>query len=170
MKIEIRRAKPGDEKKTAAMINEGIKRKTWIYTNQDKIISEREVRKWRKKYKKNSNFILFIALDKNTGDVVGTGSFNLNKRKRVRHITSLGWGIRPGYEKKGIASKLIKKVLSEAKKRGIKKTEAEIVEKNIPSLKLAKKLGFKIEGKKEKAFMTDDGKLNDVYVVGKVLK
>lgn len=55
-----------------------------------------------------------------------------------------------------------------AKKKGFKRAEAEMAIKNKSSWKLAKKCGFKIEGIKKKALLTDDGRYIDTYVVGKV--
>jgi len=39
----------------------------------------------------------------------------------------------------------------------------------MASLRVAEKLGFKIEGKKEKGLLLDNGKYEDVYILGKLL-
>ena len=71
---------------------------------------------------------------------------------------------------KGVGTKLLRTALQFAKKKGFKRAEAEMAIKNKGSVKLAKKLGFKIEGTKKKALLTDDGKYIDTYIVGKILK
>jgi len=77
--------------------------------------------------------------------------------------------VHPDYQGRGIATKLLKALLVEAKKKGLKRAEAECAVANVASWKLAKKCGFKIEGKKIKALITDDGKSIDTYIVGRLL-
>jgi len=54
--------------------------------------------------------------------------------------------------------------------QGFKRAEAEIAVPNKASVKIAQKTGFKIEGRKEKSFLLDNGKYVDGYIVGKVLR
>ena len=53
---------------------------------------------------------------------------------------------------------------------GIKRVEAEIAEPNIASLRIAEKLGFKIEGEKEFGMIGDDGEKINTIIVGKLLE
>ena len=70
----------------------------------------------------------------------------------------------------GIGTKLLKAVLLQAKKRGFKKAQAEAAVANIASFKIAKKCGFKVEGRIKKGLLLDNGKYVDSYLFGKVLK
>jgi RimJ/RimL family protein N-acetyltransferase len=88
---------------------------------------------------------------------------------RLRHRADVGWSVHPDYQKQGIGTKLLKHTLDFAKKKGLKRVEAEMAIKNKGSWKLALKLGFKIEGTKKKGLLTDDGKYIDTYFVGKLL-
>ena len=81
----------------------------------------------------------------------------------------MGWGVHPEYQGKGIGTKLLKESLKYAKKKGFKRAEAEMAIENKGSWKMALKNGFKIEGKKEKALLTDDGRYIDTYIVGRIL-
>lgn len=63
----------------------------------------------------------------------------------------------------------MKRAIQKAKKLRLKRFAAEIVAKNTPSVKLAEKFGFRREGIKKKAFLSDDGKYLDIYVYGKLL-
>ncbi len=165
--ITIRRAKPGDEKAIAEMINLGIKRKNWQYTGTNKPCSKEKIKEMRKAYLPGSNNVVFVALDKNK--IVGSTAFRFKKHGRMRHRVDCGWGVHPDYQGRGVATKLLKASLAFAKKKGFKRAEAEVAVENTASIKLAKKLGFKIEGRKKKALLTDDGRYIDTVIVGKIL-
>lgn len=78
-------------------------------------------------------------------------------------------GIHPDFTGQRLGTKLLNFALEDAKKKGFKRAEAEMAVKNIGSWKMALKCGFKIEGTKKKALLTDDEKYIDTYIVGKIL-
>ena len=75
----------------------------------------------------------------------------------------------PDYARKGIATKIVREAIYEAEKRNIKRLEAEVATENIPSIKLARKFNFKIEGRRKKGILLDDGRYIDTYIFGKIL-
>ena len=77
--------------------------------------------------------------------------------------------VHPDYTGKGIATALLKGVIQEARKRGIKRIEAEAALENKASVNLAKRCGFKIEGKRKKGLLTDNWRYIDTYLFGKIL-
>lgn len=166
----IRRAKFGDGKGFVEYWNEGIKRKFFIYTGKNSLRTKKDIINANKRYKKISkdNFV-FVAIDKTTGKIVGTSSVSAGVG-RNRHRAELGWFVHPDYTRKGIATQLVKSVIEESKKNGIKRIEAEIVVKNIPSIKVAKKFGFILEGKRKSGLLLDNGKYVDTYLFGKILR
>ena len=165
--ILIRKAKPGDEKDLGKMFKEGLKRKFFIYTGTNKNPDAKKLKKWRKQYK-DPLHLRFVAIDKDTLKVIGSaGGTKLTGRKR--HMADLGWMVHPDYQGKGIATKLLQKCIEESKKQGLKRLEAELAMENNASFKLAKKCGFKIEGKKIKGLLLDDGRYVDTYLVGRIL-
>ena len=167
--IVIRKAKLGDEKGKAEMIKEGITRKNWIYNGSNKAPNKEKIRKMKEKYKKNSDEFIFVAIDKKNKKVIGSVSGSFKKSGRVRHRVSFGWGVHPDYQGRGIATALLKTALNFAKKKKFKKATAEAAIENTASLKLAKKAGFKIEGRLEKGLLTDDGRYIDTYIFGRLL-
>ena len=171
MAIEIRKAKAGDETGVAKIYNEGIKRKNFIYTGLNHLIPRNWIRHWRKLYSsKNPDAYYFVAVDKESNKSVGLCGFDFKKEGRGRHIVDIGWVVHPDYQGRGIATDLVRTTLNFAKKKGFKRAEAEIAVPNKASVKIAKKLGFKIEGRKVKSFLLDNGKYVDGYIVGKVLR
>jgi RimJ/RimL family protein N-acetyltransferase len=169
--IIIRKAKPGDEKSVAEMVAEGLKRKIWLYNGSNTIPDEKKIEKMRKRYEEwGKNNFVFLAINKNTKKVVGSITADFKKvGSRIRHRIDCGWGVHPDYMGQGIATKLLKTLLAYSKKDGFKRAEAEMAIENIGSWKLAKKCGFKIEGTKKKALLTDDGRYVDTYIVGRWL-
>ena len=112
---------------------------------------------------------------------VGRGQFNTRKEAQIRYMAveenQQGKGIgskllnslENRLKKKGVPTGHLKKSLKFAKNKGFKRCDAEIAVENIASLKLIKKLGFRIEGRKKKGLLMDDRRYVDTYVVGKVL-
>lgn len=167
--IKIRRAKLGDEYRMIDLFKEGFKRKNFIYTGSNKV-AKGQLDKIRKNLsKKHPDFINFLAIDKKKNKIIGSLGFGFRKTGRLRHRVDLGWGVHPDYQGRGIATAMLDKALKFAKEKGFKRAEAEMAIENIPSWKLALKAGFKIEGTKKKALLTDDGRYIDTYIVGKLL-
>ncbi len=171
MDILIRKAKAGDGKKWIEFWNEGIKRKFFIYTGNNELRSKKDAIKSNRRYKFDSkNNFTFFAIDKNRNKLVGVCGAHGSEMGRLRHKVYLGWCVLPDYAGKGIGKLLVEAIIKEAKKRKIKRIEAEIALKNIPSLRLAKRMGFKVEGRKKAGMLLDNGKFMDMILVGKVLK
>jgi len=170
VEIIIRQVKKGDGRSIADFQNKGIKSGFYKYTGMNEPRTLKKIREWNKRYaKKQKNTFLFIAIDKKTGKTVGSCSFSASKSGRTRHRGDIGWVVDPDYKRKGIATKLLKAVLKEAKKRGFKRAEAEAAVKNISSIKLAAKCGLKIEGRKKAGLLLDNGTYVDTYIFGKAL-
>ena len=170
MVITIRKLRKGDEEGRAEVVNEGLGRKNWKYTGINKPLSKKDIIKLKKDITKKKNNYHFVAIDKEKNKIVGLIELSFKKIGRKRHRANFGWGVHPDYQKKGVGTKLLKTALQFAKKKGFKRAESEMAIKNESSVKLAKKFGFKIEGIKKKAILTDEGKYIDTYIVGKILK
>lgn len=169
MKILIRQARLGDEIGISEFIKEGIKRKNWLYTGKNKY-TKKDIEKTKNDLKKKpKDQIHLLAIDPKTKKILGSTMMNFRTKGRIRHRVDLGWGLHPDYQKQGIGTQLLKRILEIAKKKGFIKAEAEAAIENKASIKLAKKLGFKIEGLKKKAMITDDGRYIDTYILGKIL-
>lgn len=170
-KITIRKAKVGDEKKAIEYLNECIESNAWKYTGSNSAPKKEDLEKIRNQYKNNGKGEIYIlAIDKGTKKIIGSCSGKFKLAGRLRHRIDCGWGVHPNYFGQGIGTRLMKELLKFAKEKKLKRVEAEIAVENIASVKLAEKMGFKIEGTKEKAILTDDGRYIDSYIVGKVLK
>ena len=171
MQIVIRMARKGDGKAAVECWNAGVAAGFRKYTGSIGLRTYKDAKRWDKFYAdgKKGGFV-FVALDKNNGKIVGLVSFGAKEKGRSRHRGELGWSVHPDYARIGIATKLVKRVLVEARKRGFKRAEAEAAAENLSSVKLAKKCGFKIEGKRKAGLLLDDGRYVDSYLFGKILR
>ncbi len=168
-KILIRKAKVGDEKGIVELRKEAFRRNNWIYTGSNKAPDNKKLKSWREKFRKGYPSISFMAIDKEKNKIIGSIYGEFKKEGRMKHRISLGWGLHPDYQGRGIGTRLLKELILEAKKRKFRRLEAEMAKENIASWKLAKKCGFNIEGTKKEAMLTDDGRYIDTYIVGKIL-
>jgi RimJ/RimL family protein N-acetyltransferase len=170
MAITVRKVKKGDGKGIAESFNEGIKRGFNAYTGSNKLFSRKKINKIEKDIKgKERNYCCYVAVDSKTGKIVGSAIFFGKKEGRLSHKVEFGWGVHPDYARKGIATKMVEALLKEAKRRGFKRAEAEAAVENKGSVNLAKKVGFKIEGKRKCGLKLDNGKCIDTLLFGKIL-
>ena len=168
--IIICKAKKGDGKDWADTWNEGIKRKFFIYNGTNTLRGKKDISKANKMYSnKSKHEFTFFARDKSNRKIVGSCGAYGKEKGRTRHRVELGWMVHPDYAGRGIATKLLKRVIKEAKKKGIKRIEAEAAVENIASVRLAKKCGFKVEGRKKMGLLIDDGRYVDTLIFGKIL-
>jgi putative acetyltransferase len=171
MKIIIRKAKKGDGKGIAESFNEGLKRGFNAYTGNNQLMDRKKINKMEKQFKENSTHeFSYVAIDKDTGKIIGSAVLFGKNKGRVKHRAEVGWGVHPDYAGRGIATKMTSALIKEAKHLGFKRLEAEAAVKNIASVKLAKKLGFKIEGRKKCGLLLDNSKCVDTYMFGKILR
>lgn len=100
--------------------------------------------------------------------LVGFLSAQRGFAKRTRHSAYIVCGIQEAYCSKGLGSKMFKKLEEWAVKNGVTKLELTVMLPNRAGLALYQKMGFKIEGTKEKSCIID-GEYVDEYYMGKVL-
>lgn len=165
--ITIRPAKLGDEKKINQITKLAHRKKAWPYIGlfkYDDELLEKLKHEIRNPHLGASHFVA-----ENDGKILGFFSYFFKPKTRVRHKIKFTWKVHPNYLSQGIGTKLLEYTLKDAKNKGFKKATAEIVVKNVASIKLALNYGFKIEGLITKSFLTDNKKLEDSYFVSKDL-
>jgi len=169
--ILIRKAKLEDAKGIVELQAIGLKKNNWIYTGSNKPYSKEKINNLKKDLKsKSPESYSFVAVEKNNKKIIGSAMFSFRKTGRVRHRVSFGWGVHPDYQGKGIGTQLLKFALNFAKKKGYKIATAEAALENVGSIKLGKKLGFKIIGKVKNGLLTDDKRYIDTAIMIKGLK
>jgi RimJ/RimL family protein N-acetyltransferase len=163
-------ARKGDAKGVVIFWNDALKSGHLKYTGNNRRRGKADIKKFDERYsKRKRGSFSFLAINKE-GRIIGASSFDSGRHGRTRHRGEVGWSVHQDYLRKGIGTKLLKAMLKEAKKRGFKKVEAEAAVENTASVRLAKKLGFKIEGRKKVGLILDNGKYVDTYIFGKILR
>jgi RimJ/RimL family protein N-acetyltransferase len=166
--VKIRIARKGDAKGVVACWNDALNKGHLKYTGTNTRRGKADIKRFEDSYTKTNSFTFVAITDK--GEIVGVSSLSCNTRGRTRHRGGLGWTVHPAYSRRGIGTKLVRAVLREAKRRKFKKVEAEVATENAASVQLAKKLRFKIEGRKKAGLLLDNGRYADTYLFGKILK
>jgi len=113
-----------------------------------------------------SDSILLIAVDNN--DIVGFISAERGFANRIKHIAYIVTGILKGYRGKHIGTRLFEALEVWARHNGIFRFELTVMTHNEAAIHLYKKMGFKVEGIKEKSMIVDE-ELVDEYYMGKLL-
>lgn len=108
--------------------------------------SEEETAQFVKRIIEN-NYTQFYAIDNDK--VIGWCDINPRPHEFHSHVGILGMGLLREYRGMGIGTKLLKKAIAHAKKRGIEKIELEVFESNEIAQKLYQKTGFQVEGIKK---------------------
>ena len=166
--VYIRQAQNGDGRGIIKCFNEGLRSGTYKYTGSNMYHNRRDIVDIDAMFQKNKKGAFgFVAVDGNK--IVGVCIFLAKDSGRTRHRGEVSWGVHPDYFKHKIGTRLLKAVLTEASKRGFVRVEAESAKNNIPSTKLAKKLGFKLEGIKKRGLLIDNGKYVDTLMFCKIL-
>ncbi|QVK17454.1 GNAT family N-acetyltransferase [Mycoplasmatota bacterium] len=102
------------------------------------------------------NTELFLVCEIN-GDLVGSSTLIRGKYKKTAHTALFGITILNEYTNSGIGTQILNYMIKHAKKNGIERIELEVFEKNISALKLYRKFGFEVDGKKENYIKTNKG-------------
>jgi L-amino acid N-acyltransferase YncA len=158
MKIIIRKAKKGDARGIVDSFNEGIKTGFNLHTGNNSFMDKQKIKKMDHEFsEKSKHSCSIVAVDQETGKIVGSAVFHGRDKGRLNHRLEL------------IATKMVLELIKEAKKRGFKKIQAEVCVENISSVKFAKKMGFEVEGKRKKGMHLDNGKYVDTYIFGRIL-
>jgi ribosomal protein S18 acetylase RimI-like enzyme len=115
----------------------------------------------------DNNGTQFLALDKD--QVVGWCDILRQECEGTQHIGVLGIGVIKTYRRKGIGEQLIKKAITDAFSKGIKRIELEVFASNTEATALYQKLGFQTEGRKRNARYLD-GVYDDIIVMALLKK
>lgn len=99
--------------------------------------------------RKNKNLYLTAWQDK---QIVGSLLLNRGQYRKNQHAGKIEIFIRPEFRNQGIGRQLVEKLFSWAKKNKVRKIELEVWSNNRPAITFYKKLGFKQEGIRKKAY------------------
>lgn len=111
---------------------------------------------------------IVLGVVSDEGKIIGFLSGTRGEYKRIRHSVYIVIGIREGFTGKGIGKKLFEELFLWGEKFSIKRYELTVCADNLRGIKLYKKMGFNMEGIKEKSILKD-GIYIDEYYMAKIL-
>jgi RimJ/RimL family protein N-acetyltransferase len=125
--------------------------------------------RWVESTRANPNEILVAAFFE--GQLIGLVDFRHEKRRRMSHVGSFGIGVLPQWRDQGVGRVIIESMIDWL----IHYTDIEIVQlgvlaDNERAIALYEKLGFVIEGRKQKYFKFGPGHYVDELLMAKVLR
>ena len=104
-----------------------------------------------------------IAIDADSGEVVGLYILHPNNVGRCGHISNASYAVKKNKRGQHIGEFLVKNCLAKAKEIGFRILQFNaVVATNAPALKLYKKLGFTQLGVIPKGFLLKDGSYEDI--------
>lgn len=99
--------------------------------------------------------------------IVGMLNATKGTRKRVKHICMFGISIQHDYCNNGLGSKMIQRLIEWAKEdKDIEKVCLEVFAHNERAIHVYEKLGFRVEGRKERHVKFEDGTYSDELLMG----
>ncbi len=103
--------------------------------------------------------------------IIGMLNATRGSRIRVKHICMFGISIQEEYCNNGLGRKMIIRLLDWAKAdHQIEKVCLEVFAHNERAIHVYEKLGFKVEGRKEKHVKFEDGTYSDELIMGLFVK
>ncbi len=127
-------------------------------------ISFEEEKKFLENKIKNPGEIILIAVVDNK-IVASIGLNLLSPYLKFRHRREIGICVKKDYQNLGIASILMKEIISIAKNTNAEQIELEVSTENIAAINLYKKFGFKIYGERRNSYKFKDNTYNDMYLM-----
>ncbi|GLC81802.1 GNAT family N-acetyltransferase [Lacrimispora brassicae] len=100
--------------------------------------------------------------------IAGFLSASRGTAARIRHRAYIVTGILKDYRGKGLGEKLFKELEKWALEHQVTRLELTVMTHNEAAIRLYKRMGFKIEGTKEKSLLVN-GTYVDEYYMGKIL-
>jgi putative acetyltransferase len=162
MTITIRRAEPGDAEAYANIFSGP--RAIWGTLQ----IPYPSVEMWRKRLAEppEGMYHLVACAD---GEVVGQLALHTNpNRPRRHHVGSIGMAVRDDWQGKGVGTALMQAAIDLADKwLNLSRLELEVYIDNEPAVRLYRKFGFQVEGKRVAADLRDREYV-DIFVMGRV--
>ncbi|MFE7063442.1 GNAT family N-acetyltransferase [Sutcliffiella sp. NPDC057660] len=139
-----------------------------LTTPEEFTITVEEELRWLADNKAKNNLVLVAEQDNR---IIGMLNAQRGSRKRVQHNCQFGISIQEAYCNNGIGTRMIRMLLDWAALDPIiEKVNLEVFSHNDRGIHVYEKLGFKVEGRKERHAKFEDGTYADEYVMGRFVK
>lgn len=144
MSLTIRHANL-DDAHTIAETERAIAQQPFIFCSQPSELTDENVVKTITAFGKEKTGVYLVAECK--GQIVGHAFLKLLPLQSLRHVADLNLAVHPGWQKKGIGTKLLEQIMAWAKNGGLEKIILNVRASNSPAISLYKKMGFQEEAR-----------------------
>ena len=114
-----------------------------------------------------SNLISLVAV--HGGDIVGYASIQKFTHPRLRGTGELNIYLHQDYQGVGLGTAQMIMLMNAANEHGLHRINLEVVADNEAAVRLFRKFGFTLEGRRVDAYKAKDGALHDLLLMGKTL-
>ena len=112
-------------------------------------------------------FYSLVAIDPDSGGVVGNASYRFSPRVKMSHVGDLGIGVLPDWQGSGLGSLLLARSIEDMRaKPGIVRLELTVMNGNDRALRMYDRAGFVVEGHKNRSMRQPDGSYADEILMG----
>jgi len=107
-------------------------------------------------------FYSLVAIDPDTGEVVGNASYRFSPRVKLAHVGDLGIGVLPDWRGTGLGTILLERSIEDMRaKPGIVRLELAVMRGNDLAFGMYERAGFVVEGHKSRSMRQPDGSYSD---------
>lgn len=160
--MRLRDLATGDVNALTKILNEPEVSKYMSYPDS---VSKIVVEDWLNSVTQNPNSILFIVEEEEKP--IGCIRFERYGGKQY-HVAKLRIWLSSSYHGRGLGKAALEEATKYARKVGIERIEAEVIENNTKAINLYKRMGFERQGLLKKR-IKDNGDYFDVIVFGKMI-
>ncbi len=133
---------------------------------------ERNRKFWIDEVKNQSDTRHIIIAAFLQGEIIGQADLGLSREGHHKARNTGGWGVsvKKAYHNQCVGYELLLEIERIARRLGLHKLEASVVERNEPAKALyLRKLGYQVEGRLRDHFILDNGEYVDELNIGKIL-
>jgi putative acetyltransferase len=163
MEIQIRHAEPGD----LEAIHQIYIQPKVVWGTLQLPYCQVEGQRQRLSEPQDGSYALVACVD---GEVIGHLKLRTSPNTpRQKHVGSIGMSVHDKWQGKGVGAALMQAAVDFADKwLNLSRLELSVCTDNEPALRLYKKFGFEIEGRKRRAVFRD-GDYIDIYLMARLL-
>lgn len=111
-------------------------------------------------------FYSLVAIDPESGDVIGNATFRFAVRKKLMHSADLGMGVLESYQRTGLGTMLLDRAIEDMRRfPRIERLELTTLARNTHARRMYERAGFIEEGVKVQSLKQPDGSYDDEVVM-----
>lgn len=157
-----------DAQALAATLAQVLSETDFLAQDDASAMTVEEVAQFIDNMQKSLNEICLLA--KTGSDVLGLLNISAQKNASLEHIGDIFLAVKKDYWNYGIGQFLLQEAIDWAEHSGIiRRLELTVQKRNSRAVHVYEKMGFTIEGVKERGVKTSDGSFLDVYAMSKLI-